>query len=95
MSTSAAAGPVVSSFPGAVRAAAELATCPAVADRWEQESAWAGTTVGGLARHLVDQAGNTVRLLGAPPRTDPPIALLEHDRALSRPQRAPSSVSAF
>lgn len=80
MSTSDAAGTVVSSFPGAARAAAELATSAAVADRWEQESACAGMTVGGLAHHLVGQAGTTVRLLGEPPRADPPIALLEHYR---------------
>jgi hypothetical protein len=80
MSTPAEAAPVVVAFPEAARAAAALATSGEVAARWEQESACAGMSVGGLAHHLVDQAGNAVRLLSAPPMTPPPIALLEHYR---------------
>ena len=80
MSTPAAISAVVAAFPSAARAAADLATSAAVADRWEQESACAGMSVGGLAHHLVDQAGNTVRLLAEPPGAEPPIALLEHYR---------------
>jgi hypothetical protein len=74
------------SFLAAARIAVELALRPEVADRWGDESACAGMSVGGLAHHLVSQVGNTVKLLGSPgPSTSeqPPgsaglIPLLEH-----------------
>jgi Mycothiol maleylpyruvate isomerase N-terminal domain len=66
------------SFLTAARIAADLALRPEVAGRWRDESACAGMTVGGLAHHLLSQAGNTVRLVGAPPSDETPIPLLEH-----------------
>jgi hypothetical protein len=66
------------SFVAAARIAADLALRPEVAERWAHESACAGMTVGGLAHHLVSQIGNTVRLMGAEPRPDALIPLLEH-----------------
>jgi len=44
--------------------ACHLATDPAVAVRWSEESACAGMTVGGLAHHLTDQVRTTVGFLG-------------------------------
>lgn len=73
-------GPVAAAFPDAARAAADLATSAAVADRWEEESACAGMSVGGLAHHLLGQVENAVRLLDAPPATARPIPVLEHYR---------------
>jgi hypothetical protein len=35
-------------------------------------------TVGGLAHHLMGQLGNTVRLVGEEPSSEPPIPLLAH-----------------
>lgn len=43
--------------------ACRLATDPAVAARWTQESTCAGMTVGGLAHHLTDQVRTTVGFL--------------------------------
>ena len=68
----------VETFLSAARIAADLATGSEVADRWTDESACAGMTVGGLAHHLVGQAVNTVRLLSAPPAPEEPIGLLDH-----------------
>jgi len=65
-------------FVAAAAIATDLATAPEVAERWADESACAGMTVGGLAYHLVAQVRNTVRLVGAPPAAEPPIPLLEH-----------------
>lgn len=65
-------------FLEAIRIAVGLATRPQVADRWTDESACAGMTVGGLAHHLVGQAVNAVRLLDAPPTDEEPISLLGH-----------------
>ncbi len=56
----------------------ELVSLPEVAERWTDESACAGMSIGGLAHHLVAQADNAVRFLSAPPTDDEPIALLEH-----------------
>jgi Mycothiol maleylpyruvate isomerase N-terminal domain len=72
--------PVVEQFPEVARVAADLVLHPQVAARWGDESACAGMTVGGLANHLAGQAGNAVRLFGAPPRDAVPIAVLEHYR---------------
>jgi len=66
------------SFLAAARIATDLATSPEVAARWEDESACAGMSVGGLAHHLASQVGNTVRVVGAPPSEQAPIPLLEH-----------------
>ena len=71
-------GEHVTAFLGAVDLSLELAARPQVRDAWEQESACAGMTVGGLTHHLLKQAGNTVRGLRAEPDDAPPIALLEH-----------------
>ncbi|WP_435768600.1 maleylpyruvate isomerase N-terminal domain-containing protein [Nocardioides sp. SYSU DS0651] len=66
------------SFLTAAKTALELASAPEVRAAWREESACAGMTVGGLAHHLVQQAGNTVRLLEMEPVAEPPIPLLEH-----------------
>jgi hypothetical protein len=66
-----------SSFAVAARIAADLALSPEVALRWSEESACTGMTVGALARHLVSQWANAVRLLGAP-TGDQPISVWEH-----------------
>lgn len=55
-----------------------LAGRPEVARRWDEESACADLTVGGLAVHLLRQSAHVVRALDAPPPLDPPIGLLEH-----------------
>jgi Mycothiol maleylpyruvate isomerase N-terminal domain len=65
-------------FVTAAGIAADLARRPEVSERWADESACAGMSVGGLACHLASQVTNTVRLVGAPPSEDPPIPLLEH-----------------
>ena len=56
------------SFMDAARISGDLAQRPQVAERWTEESACAGMTVGGLAHHLVSQLTNTNRLLAAEPR---------------------------
>jgi hypothetical protein len=65
-------------FLAAARIAADLVRRPEVSERWTEESACAGMTVGGLACHLGSQGTNTVRLVGAGPSAQPPIPLLEH-----------------
>jgi hypothetical protein len=65
-------------FLAAARIATALVRRPEVSERWADESACAGMTVGGLACHLGSQVTNTVRLVGAPPTTQAPIPLLEH-----------------
>jgi hypothetical protein len=60
------------------RTALDLARSPEVADHWDDESACAGMTVGGLTHHLLRQAGHVADALGRPSTTDAPIALLEH-----------------
>ncbi len=67
-------------FPEAAAIAGALVTDPAVAARWEEESACAGMTVGGLAHHLADQTRNAIGLLAAPPAADEPIPVGEHYR---------------
>lgn len=57
---------------------AELVARPEVAEHWDEESACAGMTVGGLTTHLVGQAVSTARLVPAGPGGEPPIPLLEH-----------------
>lgn len=71
-----------SAFVAACHAAFSLASSSVVAKAWDTESACAGMTVGGLAHHLLAQAGHVVNALDTPPTTEPPIALLDHyDRA--------------
>jgi len=65
-------------FLAAARIAADLVRRPEVTDRWGDESACAGMSVGGLACHLAAQVTNTVRLVGARASDQAPIALLEH-----------------
>ena len=68
----------VAAFLSAARTALELAASPQVRDAWGSESACAGMTVGGLAPHLLKQAGNTERLMSAPAVDQAPIPMLEH-----------------
>jgi hypothetical protein len=65
-------------FLAAADIAADLVRRPQVRDRWAEESACAGMSVGGLACHLASQLENTVRLLGAGPSDQSPIPLLDH-----------------
>jgi hypothetical protein len=65
-------------FMDAAQISGDLAQRPQVAERWTEESACTGMTVGGLAHHLVSQLTNTNRLLAAEPRDESPIPLLEH-----------------
>jgi Mycothiol maleylpyruvate isomerase N-terminal domain len=65
-------------FLAAARLAAELVRRPEVRERWGEESACAGMSVGGLACHLASQLDNTVRLLMAGASDQPPIRLVEH-----------------
>lgn len=67
-----------SAFVTACHAAFSLASDSAVAKAWNNESSCAGMTVGGLAHHLLAQAGRVVNALDTPPSSQPPIALLDH-----------------
>jgi hypothetical protein len=64
-------------FAAATRIATDLVLRPEVEQRWADESACAGMTVGALARHLVSQWDSAVRLLAAPPGAAP-ITVWEH-----------------
>ena len=64
---------------GSARVVRDLALSDAVRDRWTDESACAGMTVGGLAHHLTGQYDVMVELLPNPPGRDP-IPVLEHYR---------------
>ena len=66
------------SFVDAARTALDLASTTEVKAAWTDESSCAGMSVGGLAHHLVQQAGHAVRLLSMEPVAEPPIPLLEH-----------------
>jgi hypothetical protein len=61
----------------ATRIAQDLASRPEVAERWMDESACAGMTVGGLTHHLVRQAVVLTELLDAPPSGET-IPMLQH-----------------
>ncbi len=67
-----------SAFVNACHTAFSLASSPEVAKAWNNESACAGMTVGGLAHHLLAQAGHVVNGLDTPPLSEPPIPLLDH-----------------
>jgi hypothetical protein len=64
-------------FAGAVLVATDLVLRPEVSATWERESACPDMSVGALARHLVSQWFNAVRLLRAP-AGDAPITAREH-----------------
>jgi hypothetical protein len=68
----------VTIFTRAARIVADLVRRPDVAEHWDQESACAGMSVGGLANHVGDQVGLAVRLLGAGPSEEAAITLDEH-----------------
>ena len=51
-----------------------------VAERWSEESACAGMSVGGLAHHLAQQADSLVRLLSAGAHEGQPITVGDHYR---------------
>jgi uncharacterized protein (TIGR03083 family) len=68
----------LTNFSEAARIVADLVRRTEVAEGWDQESACAGMTVGGLANHLGDQAVLTVRLLEAGPSGEAAITLEEH-----------------
>jgi len=59
-------------FVEAAETACRLASTPAVAARWGQESTCAGMSVGGLAHHLTDQVRTTVGFLGITSGEVPP-----------------------
>ncbi|MGL5818087.1 MAG: maleylpyruvate isomerase N-terminal domain-containing protein [Phycicoccus sp.] len=61
---------VVEQYPAVAHTAARLLFHPRVVERWDQESACAGMTVGALAHHLAGQTANVVRLVGAAPAGD-------------------------
>ena len=65
-------------FLSAARVAADLVRHPAVAERWDDESACAGMSVGGLAWHLGTQTDLALRLLRAGAAEVEPIALADH-----------------
>ena len=73
----------VSAFLAAVDASWGLASSPQVREAWGEGSSCEGMTVGGLTVHLLNQAGNTVRLVRSHLEGDQPAAvevipLLEH-----------------
>jgi uncharacterized protein (TIGR03083 family) len=65
---------------GSARTVRDLALSDAVRDRWHEESACEGMTVGGLAFHLAGQARGLVRLLPEPPDDTEVISTREHYR---------------
>ena len=69
---------IADAFLTAVDSVAELLARPEVASAWDQPSALAEWSVGGLAGHLAGQAFAGVNLIEAEPSELPPIALDEH-----------------
>lgn len=65
-------------FVNACHTAFSLASSPEIAKAWNNESACAGMTVGGLTHHLLAQAGHVVNSLNTSPSSDEPIPLLDH-----------------
>lgn len=59
---------------------ADLALSDPVRDRWREESACAGMTVGGLAHHLTGQIDSLAELYAEPPDAAASITVLEHYR---------------
>jgi hypothetical protein len=68
----------MSPFTVAARTASDLARRREVSERWDDESACAGMSVGALAFHLASQTDLAVRLLKAGPSDLAPIPLAEH-----------------
>jgi len=68
-------------FAEAVSVATDLVLRPEVAAHWGSESACADMSVGALARHLVSQWFNAVRLLRAPAGEAPITAREHYERA--------------
>ncbi|WP_327269199.1 maleylpyruvate isomerase N-terminal domain-containing protein [Streptomyces sp. NBC_01218] len=62
----------------AAAVAVELIGAPEVARAWDEPSALAGMTVGGLAGHLGFQLFSVSRVLTSAPTEEQPIALTEH-----------------
>ena len=75
----------------------DLVGSPAVADAWDRESALAGMTVGGLARHLVSQPECAVEFLSTPGPPDAQLLTLvgHYERVdwLHAPVDAPQNTS--
>ncbi len=67
-----------SAFVNACHTAFSLASDSAVAKAWNNESACADMTVGGLTHHLLAQAGHVVNALDTPPSSGHPIPVLDH-----------------
>ncbi|RZQ62786.1 maleylpyruvate isomerase N-terminal domain-containing protein [Amycolatopsis suaedae] len=65
-------------FLAAARAAGELLRDPAVAARWDEPSALADFTVGGLAEHLAFQVLALPDLLDSPTPAEPTVPVLGH-----------------
>ena len=65
---------------GSARVVRDLALSEAVRERWEDESACEGMSVGGLAHHLAGQATALVRLLPEQPDDSDLITVREHYR---------------
>jgi len=64
----------------AARTVVDLALSEPVRDRWTDESACAGMSVGGLAHHLTGQVESLARLLPTAPADEAPIPVVEHYR---------------
>jgi hypothetical protein len=64
----------------ASRTILDLALSEPVRERWTDESACAGMSVGGLAHHLTGQVDSLVRLLPDAPSDQAPISIREHYR---------------
>lgn len=62
------------------RIVVDLVLSAAVRDRWADESACEGMTIGGLAHHTAAQLDHLISLYGAAPDDSAPIAVLEHYR---------------
>jgi hypothetical protein len=65
-------------FVDACHTAFRLAGRPEVAESWDDESACAGMTVGGLTHHLLAQVRHVATFLAEPATVDAPIPLLDH-----------------
>lgn len=80
---------IAPAFQDSARIGLEVVTSPEVSDRWGEESACAGMSVGGLAHHLAAQVGYAVRLLTDEPGPEEPIPVLEHYRRATWVTAAP------
>ena len=71
-------GDQLANFSAAARVVADLVGRPEVGSRWDEESACAGMSVGGLAHHLGSQPVLAVQLVAAGAAAEEPIPLEEH-----------------